>query len=136
MTLFMFVEKLKKLPRPSIIQLIFAGILVYMLSNNIKSLLNYRNGLKRLEEKTQAINTLKLENEEIKKKIAKTETEEFLYKSAVDQLNLSKPNEKILILDETGENTPNQPTPNAQQKEPVLQNNFTNFQLWRKAFNL
>ncbi len=131
------IENLKDLPKPSITQLIITVILLYLLSNNVQSLLNYRNGLKRLEDKTNAINQLESKNSEIKGQIANTETSEFLYKAAVDQLNLSKPGEKILIL----ENPNNQDSEfktnqdNSQDKENNP-NQTNNFQKWIKSFNL
>lgn len=131
-------NRFNSIKKPSLIELALAAILIYMLSNNIQSLLNYRNGLKRLEEKTQAINNLKSQNDALRAQIANTQTDEFLQKAAIDQLNLSKPGETILILDNEENTSQSKPTAEPENLANKLTNEktITNLALWRKAFNL
>jgi|694.fasta_scaffold00773_10 cell division protein FtsB len=89
------------------INYIFGFILITILfiitSNNIKSIFNYTKGVNYIKESQTELQELESKNLELKEMITTTESNDYLQKLAIEELNLASENATILIIPE--ENT-------------------------------
>ena len=96
--------------------------------------MNYRNGLKRLEDARNELTKLKVDNEKLKKDEAYYQSDEYVEKAVLENLNMTKDTGTILVMDKKQTFTEKNVTEQLQTQENT-QNEPNNVQLWLKAFN-
>lgn len=114
----------------NVLAIFSAMILLVVLLNTIRSTLELKNSYTRLDDIKNRVKTAQENNLRLKKELSYVKSDEYLEKAAVEKLNMSKPDEKILIINE---NTP-EVLSATKVKEP-LQKQMQNWELWLKTFN-
>jgi len=74
-------------------------VLIAMGANIIMSISNVKKGRNRLVEVQNQIDEQQKLRASLEKKLEYVKSDEFLRKEALEKLNLTKPNEKILVID-------------------------------------
>ena len=82
------------------IYILIGTVLTIIISNNIKSILNYRKGLDRIEETNSRLVEAETANTELKAKIEETQNPEYQKKLAIEELNLVSEDATILVIPE------------------------------------
>ena len=83
-------------------------LLLIIISNNVSSILNYRNGIKKIEDKEKELVELEAENQTLIKNIKEAQKPEYQQKLAIEELNLTADQATILIIPK--ENDPKNPS--------------------------
>jgi hypothetical protein len=87
----------------------------------------------RLSNAKEELSSIEAKNSELRQELEYVKTESYIEKVAVEDLNMAKPNQTIIIV----EDTPNFAT---QEKKKEIDNQAeptrTNRELWLEAFNL
>lgn len=109
---------------------LIAIVLVILLINSIRSILDIHSSIGRIDKAKAELQFLESENEEFQKAIAYAKTPEYLHKVAIEELNMAKPGETILIVE--------QMTPESIDKEEsiVYDSKPEPLELWMTYFNL
>lgn len=120
------------------LSIILFFILLILVINNIRSLINYRNGLNRLTVAQLELEKLETQNIELFSKIEEVQTSEFVEKTALERLNLTKEPQTILIMEslqtsQTEEIETAEISGNIQTPDTTLNSNIS---LWIKALKL
>lgn len=90
----------------TIFSILISTILIVIIANNVKTALNYRKGVEKIEYTEQKLVKLEAENQELKAKIQETENPEYIEKLAIEELNLAAEDATILIIPEENELLP------------------------------
>ena len=109
-------------------QILITGILIVLILNTVRSIIQLNKSVKKVEDIKQRINMVESENIELKKKIQYALTDQFLEKEAVEKLKLVKPGYRILIINDKYNSEDNE-NDEGKVNEP-------NYKLWLKAFGL
>jgi cell division protein FtsB len=111
---------------------IISFILLLLLINSVRSIYDMHKSIGRLDQAEFQLNALKIENEKLKGDIAYAQTPEYLQKAAVEELNMAKPGETILLVEQLH--------PKEEKVEiPGNSDNITTpkpLELWATQFNL
>ena len=117
--------------------IILSIILAFIIFENISSILSYKQSYNRLKESQIQLKQLEDENSEWRAKIDEAQGEEYLEKFALEELNLTKDNKIVVVLDNSlkpnRQNSSKDET--AENKGDLDANKLSNLQKWLKAFN-
>lgn len=111
---------------------LLALVLIVLLANSIRSTLDVYKSVGRLDQAKFQLQELKIENERLNNDIQYAQSEEYLQKAAVEELNMAKPGETILIVEQL------QPNSNSEvsEAEEVSSTKPSPAELWAAEFNL
>ena len=106
-------------------------VLLALIINISRSILDLRKSDERVDNAQERINELAEQNDSLSQQIQYADTDDFLQKAALEDLNMVKPGYKILIINEKRPEdfAINQP---AQDNTP----DYKNWQLWMIEFGL
>lgn len=80
------------------IYILIGVVLTIIISNNIKSILNYRKGVERIESMNIRLKEAEARNSELKSSIEETQNPEYQKKLAIEELNLAAEDATILVI--------------------------------------
>ncbi len=126
---------LRPIDSKNILPMLLTFILAILVVNNVRSLFNYRKGINKLAEAQKELRELQDQNQKLKGDIQKAQSDEFIEKSALENLNLTKDPQTILIMGKT-ETFKQKNAVNTAQSENGQPKASGNLQLWLKAFHL
>ena len=111
---------------------LLAFILVILFINTIRSTLEVRRSAGRIGEAKFQLEELKVENKRLKSDISYAQTPEYLQKAAVEELNMAKPGETILIVEQLKPKSGEKP----ETDKDTAASKPTPLELWMTDFNL
>lgn len=111
---------------------LLAFILVVLLINSIRSIADVHKSVGRLDQAKFELERLKVENERLKGDITYIQTPEYLQKAAIEELNMAKPGETILIVEQLSPKD----GPEADSSQPAPLTKPTPLELWAAMFRL
>jgi len=121
-----------KVPKRRINWMILITILLLViLINNLKSIEELHQSIGKIQDSKLKIDSLIADKDRLNENINYAQTEEYLEKVAIEQLNLTKPGYTVVIVDE---NTMQKPANQAPQVATTKTQ--PNWQLWIKAFKI
>ena len=106
-------------------------VLIVLIINSAKSISGLRSSVNRLESAKKELTNLKEENKRLQNNIEYVQTEEYIEKAALEQLNLTKEGYTILIM-ETETPTYRENLQEKAENKEIIQN----WKLWAKTFGL
>lgn len=111
---------------------LLALILVVLLINSIRSILDIHKSVARLDQAKFRLEELKVENSRLNEQIVYAQSEEYLQKAAIEELNMARPGETILIVEQL------QPKSDKKDlsEEEVKTTKPTPLELWATEFKL
>jgi len=111
---------------------LLALILIVLLANSIRSTLDAYKSVGRLDQAKFELQELKIENERLNNDIWYAQSPEYLQKAAVEELNMAKPGETILIVEQLQPNTEKETV--GEEETPTTKPEP--LELWAAEFNL
>jgi len=119
----------RKISRKSLYPFVLTIILIILLTNSVKSISKLKSGIRRIDDTKEKIAQLQEENSNIHEKIKYAQSDEYIEKASLEELNLTKPDMNILIID------PLKPENQRQNNEIQEKNtNNSNYMMWLLEF--
>lgn len=112
-------------------QYLLSVILIIFTINTIRSILEANKNVKKLQSIQTEVEKQIVKNANTKKQIDYVQTDKYIRKAALEQLNLTEPGYKILIMNEK------EPEEiNTQLKTSKKEDSMLNWENWLNEFNL
>ena len=108
--------------------IIVTTILLFLIFTNSRSVTNLKSSINRINTAETKIDDLAKQNEDLKEKIEQVSTEEYVEKEAVEKLNLTKPGQKIIIMEGI------KPKDDIEKTNPAIPE--PNWKLWLNRLNI
>ena len=121
----------ESVPKASNFIYLIMFFLIILLVNGVRTLQETRQKIGRLDESKIKLEELKIENTELQAKLIEIETEEYIEKVAIEQLNMAKPGYRILALEPTIS-----PTSSLNTQQEAETKEKSNWVLWKETFKL
>lgn len=108
----------------------FGGIILFLSISLVRNITAIQSGKKRIEEAKSRVQELESQKKDLERKLAETQSQEFVERQLRDKLNLAKSGEIVVILpseDEVRKLAPN--IPEEKEDSPL-----PNWEKWTKLF--
>lgn len=109
--------------------MVITFVLIVLIVNGARALIDSKNSIKRMDEATLEASNLQKRNEDLKNSIEYAKSSEFVEKSALEKLNLSQPDNKIIVVDAMKPKESNDSAPEIHAEKPT-------WILWKEKLNL
>jgi cell division protein FtsL len=113
------------------VQYLVPIVLFLILLSTVRSTIDIKQSLRRLEEIKEKLKLEEIQNQKLKNELNYVNSDNYVEKVAIEELNMTKPGYKILVINEV--------TPDDIQKQIIkepAQRQKSNLELWLEAFNL
>lgn len=104
-------------------------VMIILIINGARAVIESKNSIKRMDKAEAEIKRLEEENSKLEKDVEYAKTNEFVEKNALERLNMTQPDNKIIIVDAIEPNKTSEVTQKIDHQKP-------NWMLWREKFNL